>query len=122
MNKSSSTRVLVIDGDAHGSDQLATFLGDHGYEVMTCPATEHASMVLSQWRPHVMVLHPGALTCREALTELRRLSPRVPIVLVTADAGQELLLEIEAFAPALPATRASLDGLEDAVAAAALAA
>jgi len=53
-------------------------------------------------RPHVLVLatkeHPHA-----EIEELRRHYPRLPLVLLTSEAGQELLLDLEAFAPAVPA-------------------
>ena len=39
----------------------------------------------------------------ESLQALRKHHPRLPIVVVTRESGRELLLDLEAFTPALPA-------------------
>jgi DNA-binding NtrC family response regulator len=123
VNLDSATRILLIDADPSHADDLATFLTSRSYEVMSCPRLADASSVLAGWRPHVVVLAPSAHDERHALEELRRTLPRLPIVVVTCALGPELLLELEAFAPAVPAMASrGLGHIESAIALASLAA
>jgi len=102
MEHEGTIRVLVIDDDPKSARHLAAFLAAHHYDVSTCAALDAARSVVAARRPHVLVLatkdHPHA-----EIEELRRHYPRLPLVLLTAEAGQELLLDVEAFAPAVPA-------------------
>lgn len=115
------TRVLVIDDNTSTSHHLATFLSSHHYEVQSCRDDGGCiSDVLAHWRPHVLVLAPREGERHDKLEELRRLHPRMPVVVLTAADGPDLLLDLEAFAPALAArpTR-GLRHIESAVEAAA---
>jgi DNA-binding response OmpR family regulator len=104
MQFDSKIRVLVIDDDTHTAELLAKFLSSHEYETATCSGLSHARDVLVRWRPHVLVLVPTLEEERhEELEELRRIYPRLPVVVLTAAEGPDLLLDVEAFAPALPA-------------------
>jgi DNA-binding response OmpR family regulator len=103
MDIDAAIRVLVIDEDQTNASHLAMFLTAHHYDVATCSTLTTAPSAMSERRPHVLVLatkdHPHA-----ELEELRKVYPRLPLVVLTAEAGQELLLDVEAFAPALPAS------------------
>ncbi|MDC0749462.1 response regulator [Polyangium mundeleinium] len=112
-------RVLVIDENLTNAGDLASFLSAHHYDVSTCSALDGARSAVSSRRPHVLVLatkdHPHA-----EVEEVRKVYPRLPLVLLTEEAGQELLLDVEAFAPAVPACPARGFGhIESAVEAAA---
>src|SRR5262245_44670838 len=97
-------RVLIIDDEPTTAAQLAQFLSERSYEVATASGVSHARDVLSEWRPHVLVLVPTLDEARHGeLEELRRAYPRVPVVVVTHEIGTDVLLDVEAFAPALPA-------------------
>jgi DNA-binding response OmpR family regulator len=114
------TRVLVIDDNAPHSEMLASYLASRDYDVQTCARVEHDDDVLAHWRPHVLVLVPSEEGQRHhELEVLRRKHPRLPVVVLTGDDTFDLLLDVEAFAPALPvALLGDLDRLESAVAAA----
>lgn len=102
-DKQSAIRVLVLDENIESAGHLATFLSAHHYDVATCQELEGARASMSSRRPHVLVVttkdHP-----HEELWALRKMCPRLPLVVVTEEAGQELLLDVEAFAPAIPAS------------------
>jgi DNA-binding response OmpR family regulator len=119
MDNEAAIRVLVIDEDAKSARHLASFLMAHHYDVSTCTALDGARDAVASRRPHVMVLatkdHPHA-----EMEELRRHYPRLPLVVLTPDAGQDVLLDVEAFAPAVPACPSrGLRHIESAVEAAA---
>ena len=98
-------RVLVIDDDPTTAGQLAAFLSDI-YEVHTCSSLERARAAhdgVDAWRPHVLVLVPPLEAKRHGqLEELRRIYPRLPVVVLTLEDGPELLLDLEAFPPTVP--------------------
>ena len=114
--------VLVIGEDPVIADRIATFLsarnvgdtflplgGPRRFEVFTCAGLAHARDVLAHWTPHVLVLVPTVEAERHAeLESLRQKYPTLPVVVLTAGEGPDLLLDLEAFAPALP-VRPSLD-------------
>ncbi|AGP41324.1 hypothetical protein BE21_18655 [Sorangium cellulosum] len=103
MEIESTTRVLVIDDDASNTQPLVHFLSSRDYTVETCCGLGHARDVLARWRPHVMVLVPREeADLHSEMEELRRMSPRVPVVMLTLAAGPELILDMEAFAPTVP--------------------
>src|SRR5215211_6756777 len=113
------TRVLVVDDDATRSHALATFLMSRHYDVLTCRDTGSVADVLAHWRPHVLVLAPRESDRHHMLEEPRRVYPRLPLVVITATDGPHLLLDREAFAPAMPARPSrGLTNIESAVAAA----
>ena len=104
MENHPTIRVLVIDDDASKAQLLAGFLITRDYQVETCSGLDHARDVLVHWRPHVLVLVPTVEAERhEELEELRRIYPRIPVVVLTLADGPELILDVEAFAPAVPA-------------------
>jgi DNA-binding NtrC family response regulator len=104
MEIESTTRILVIDDDASNSQPLVHFLSSRDYTVETCCGLGHARDVLARWRPHVMVLVPREqMELHSEMEQLRRMSPRVPVVVLTPAAGPELILDMEAFAPTVPA-------------------
>lgn len=101
-------RVLVISEDPAFADRIATFLSARRFEVFTCELA-HARDVLTHWTPHVLVLVPTGECERHAEMEtLRQKYPSLPVVVLTAGEGPDLLLDLEAFAPALP-VKPSLD-------------
>jgi DNA-binding response OmpR family regulator len=114
------TRVLVIDHDARAADLLANFLTGKHYDVHTCSGLDCARSIHDGWRPHVLVLVPTVESDRhEELEELRRLYPRLPVVVLTDDQSSDVLLDVEAFAPTLAVCPSrGLGHIESAVAAA----
>ena len=104
MDTHPTTRVLVIDDDATKAELLAGFLASRAYQVETCSGLGHARDVLARWRPNVIVLVPTIEAERhEDLEELRRIYPRIPVVVLTIADGPDLILDVEAFAPTVPA-------------------
>ena len=117
MSPAPVTRVLVLDDDAFTSHSLATFLSARHYDVQTCPDARSADDLMTHWRPHVLVLAPHEGERHAELEGLRRAHPRLPLVVLTANEGLDLLLDLEAFAPALPARPSrGLSNIESAVA------
>lgn len=103
-----TSRVLVIGEDPVFADRIASFLSARRFEVFTC-GLAHARDVLTHWTPHVLVLVPTAEGERHAeLETLRQKYPSLPVVVLTSGDGPDLLLDLEAFAPALP-VKPSLD-------------
>ncbi|MEZ4314169.1 MAG: response regulator [Polyangiaceae bacterium] len=95
--------VLVIAEDSTVADRIASFLVGRRFEVFTCSGLSHARDVLVHWSPHVLVLVPTGESERHAeLEALRQQYPSLPVVVLTSCDGPDLLLDIEAFAPALP--------------------
>ena len=105
----STHHVLVIADDPAVADRIAQFLVARRFEVFTCSGLAHARDVLVHWTPHVLVLVPTGEAERHAeLESLRHKYPSLPVVVLTAGEGPDLLLDLEAFAPAFP-VRPSLD-------------
>jgi len=101
--------VLVIAEDPVVADRIASFLVARRFEVFTCPGLAHARDVLVHWTPHVLVFVPSEEAERHAELEvLRHKYPSLPVVVLTSGEGPDLLLDLEAFAPALP-VKPSLD-------------
>jgi DNA-binding response OmpR family regulator len=101
--------VLVIGEDPVVADRIASFLSARRFDVFTCSGLAHARDVLAHWTPHVLVLVPSGEPQRHAeLEALRHKYPSLPVVVLTAGDGPDLLLDLEAFAPALP-VKPSLD-------------
>jgi DNA-binding NtrC family response regulator len=104
MDTHATTRVLAIDDNAGKAQLLAGFLASRDYQVESCGGVADALEVVAHWRPHVLVLVPTHEAERhERLEELRRMFPRMPLVVVTLADGPELILDMEAFAPTVPA-------------------
>ncbi len=105
----SNYHVLVIADDPAVADRIASFLVGRRFEVFTCSGLSHARDVLVHWTPHVLVLVPSVEAERHTELELlRHKYPSLPVVVLTAGEGPDLLLDLEAFAPALP-VKPSLD-------------
>lgn len=101
--------VLVIGEDPVVLDRIAVFLNARRFDVLTCSGLANARDVLVHWTPHVLVFVPRSEAERHSdLEALRHKYPSLPIVVVTAGDGLDLLLDLEAFAPALP-VKPSLD-------------
>lgn len=95
-------RVLVI-GDPQASTALLNYLVGERYDVSFCSALDGLDDAVERWRPHVVVLTPEKDAGRHAdLERIRRRYPSLPVVLLTPAGGQDLLLDLEAFAPAIP--------------------
>ena len=101
--------VLVIGEDPIVADRIASFLSARRFEVLTCAGLANARDVLVHWTPHVLVFVPRSEAERHSeLEALRQKYPSLPIVVLMAGDGLDLLLDLEAFAPALP-VKPSLD-------------
>lgn len=102
----SSTRVLLLGPGFGPASSFAASLRARGHEVVACRNLASAPFVLERWLPRVVVLAPPAEASRHDLLKgVRRLLPQIPVVVLTNAAGPDLLLDLEAFAPTLPARR-----------------
>ena len=85
-------------------DRLADELRARGYDVLGCPDASSARFALATWTPDVVIVIPADEAHRHGdMLALRRVLRDVPLVVMTNDAGPDLLLDLEAFAPTLPA-------------------
>ena len=105
MKAAIKTRVLVVSDDTPSAARLVSFLSSSNYDACCCAGLDRIADAIERWRPHVMVLAPLREGDRHAqLEQLRSLYPSMPVVILTMEDDQELLLDLEAFAPTLPAT------------------
>jgi two-component system, sensor histidine kinase and response regulator len=87
-----STRVLVVDDDADLREVLVEFLESRGYEALTAPDGLSAVKVLAEETVDVILLDvnmPG-LCGTDALPTIRALTPRTPVIMVTANIDREV--------------------------------
>ena len=85
-------RILVVDDEIATCKLLSKFLGLKGYEVHTALDGPTAIAKVKAVRPHIVLLDimmPG-MGGIETLKEIRRVDPRVAVIMVTAVADNEL--------------------------------
>ena len=85
-------RILVVDDEIIIRNLLKEFLSRKGYEVYTAPDGRAAIAEVKEIRPHIVLLDimmPG-MGGIETLKEIRRIDPRVGVIMVTAIADEEL--------------------------------
>ena len=77
-------RVLVVEEDRTGREQLAAFFSQRGWQVYAVPRGEEALRTLHKTRPRLVTLHVvQAMDGLATLPELkRRLLPSVPVIVL----------------------------------------
>lgn len=88
-------RILVVDDDANLLAGIKEVLGDAGYDVATAPRAEIALELLGRQNFDLMILDlrmPG-MDGLEALGEVRRLRPRLPVIVVTGHGTMETAIQ-----------------------------
>ena len=85
-------RILVVDDEIAICNLLRKFLDLKGYEVYTASNGKTAIAKVKEIRPHIVLLDtmmPG-MDGIETLKEIKRLDPRVGVIMITAIADNEL--------------------------------
>jgi DNA-binding response OmpR family regulator len=85
-----SSRVLIVEDDAAIGRTLETVLSERGYAVTWCPDGPAALAAADRERPDLVLLDLGlpGMDGIEVCRRLRRGSPRVPILILTARDGE----------------------------------
>ena len=89
------SRVLVVDDEQAIADTLAAILGQSGYETLAGYSGKMAIEMARSFRPHVLltdVAMPG-MTGIEAAAKVREILPACKVLLYSAHAATEKLLE-----------------------------
>ena len=85
-------KILVVDDERVIRNLLKEFLNRKGYDVYTASDGRGAIAQVKEIRPHIVLLDimmPG-IGGMDALKEIRRIDPRVGVIMVTAISDQEL--------------------------------
>ncbi len=85
-------RILVVDDEIEVCNVLRDFLTVKGYEVHTVSDGRSAVAKVGEVRPHIVLLDimmPG-MGGLETLKEIRKVDPRVGVIMVTAVFDEEL--------------------------------
>jgi two-component system OmpR family response regulator len=84
-------RVLVVDDDARSRDAVARLLIAEGYDATVAGDGEEASALLASWHPDLVLtdLNMPRLDGRGLLQRARALQPGIPVIVVSARAGDE---------------------------------
>lgn len=89
-----SIRVLIVDDNAGFRDALRDVLGAEGYEVADAPDGEAALRLLSEVRPHVVLMDvnmPG-MSGIEATRRILGVAPDTTVVMLSMFGDEDLLL------------------------------
>jgi len=90
-----SAKVLLVEDDASAAQALQEVLGGEGYEV-TLATRGDQGLILARDKPHDAVITdlrlPG-MDGLELIRQLRRLRPRLPVILMTAHGTTETAIE-----------------------------
>ena len=85
-------RILVVDDEIAIRNLLKEFLSRKGYDVYTASDGRAAIAEVKEIRPHIVLLDimmPG-MGGMDTLKEIRKIDPRVGVIMVTAIADEEL--------------------------------
>ena len=85
-------RILVVDDEIEICNLLKDFLTSKGYEVYTALDGQTAITKVKQERPHIVLLDimmPG-MDGIETLRAIKKVNPKVAVIMVTAIADNEL--------------------------------
>ena len=85
-------KILVVDDEIAIRNLLKEFLNRKGYDVYTAPDGRTAIAEVKEIRPHIVLLDimmPG-MGGIDTLKEIRKIDPRVGVIMVTAIADEEL--------------------------------
>ena len=111
--------ILVVDDDADQRQLLADFLGSLGYPIRQAATAEEALETIERQPPAMALFDvrlPG-MSGIDALAEIRRLAPELPVLLITAFADlRQAVAAMKSGADDYLAKPVDLDELETAVA------
>ena len=85
-------RILVVDDEVAIRNLLKEFLSRKGYDVYTAPDGRAAIAEVKEIRPHIVLLDimmPG-MGGIDTLKEIKKVDPRVVVIMLTAIADNEL--------------------------------
>ena len=85
-------KILVVDDEIAIRNLLKEFLNRKGYDVYTASDGRTAIAEVKEIRPHIVLLDimmPG-MGGMDTLKEIRKIDPRVGVIMVTAISDQEL--------------------------------
>jgi DNA-binding response OmpR family regulator len=85
-------RILVVDDEVAICNLLKQFLTSKGYEVHTALDGQTAIAMVKELRPHIVLLDimmPG-MGGIDTLKEIKKVDPRVVVIMLTAIADNEL--------------------------------
>jgi two-component system OmpR family response regulator len=85
-------RILVVDDETTIRNLLKEFLSRKGYDVYTAPDGRTAIAEVKEIRPHIVLLDimmPG-MGGIDTLKEIRKIDPRVGVIMVTGISDEEL--------------------------------
>jgi DNA-binding response OmpR family regulator len=85
-------RILVVDDEVAICNLLKEFLSRKGYDVYTAPDGRAAIAMVKERRPHIVLLDimmPG-MGGIDTLKEIKKVDPRVVVIMLTAIADNEL--------------------------------
>ena len=88
-------KILVVDDEASVCDLLKDFLTLKGYEVLTASDGYTAINKIKEVCPYLVLLDivmPG-ISGMEVLKEIKKLSPKTGVIMITAVPDQEIITE-----------------------------
>jgi len=90
-------KILVVDDEAEIRSLLGAVLQAKGYEIATAEDGAAAVAAVSRERPAVILmdLSMPRMNGMDALPEIKRLDPEVPVVICTAHAGLRLRMALK---------------------------
>ena len=90
MNKKADTkyRILVVDDDNDILSLLTTWLGNEGFDVLTCSSGEEALVQLHTVHPNLVItdLFMGGMSGMELLSIIHKDSPLLPVIMLSGQA------------------------------------
>ena len=87
--------ILVIEDDPTLARNIATFLSRSGYAVRCAGSAEEGLAALATFRPALVLqdIHLPGMSGLEMLAEMRRRDQDVKVIVMTADASQQVARE-----------------------------
>lgn len=94
-DKKSDFRVLIIDDEKDFLSSMEFWFRSQGYTVLTAPGGREALEVLKKTVPNIIFLDylMPDMNGVEVLARLRRMYPRIPVVMLTAHAREDVRIE-----------------------------
>lgn len=93
------SRILIFEPRSTGAEWNSMLLGE-GHEVVICPDREALFGAITERRPDLLVYVLGELGADlGVLTVLRRVSPKLPIILLGGPAGLEARRSVQELKP-----------------------
>jgi DNA-binding response OmpR family regulator len=94
-------RILVVDDDPRCRGAVARLLTLEGYEARAAADGEEAALLVSSWRPDLVVtdLEMPRLDGRGLLQRVHQLRPGTPVIVLSAGPDAPLAVAAEGFFP-----------------------